>query len=191
MTDYAIAELDRRLAAMQRVGTIEAVDYGDPNATPPQAPRCRVRVSSEDGADDWISGWLPWRSQSAGKVRHWNPPAAGEQAMIKSPSGEVAGGFVEAGFYTDAHGQAPDNRPNVVVWDMGDGCRIEYDADASSLLAKGMKTAIIQATGDITAQTDGNVSVQAKGTLDLQAASININATSGDVTINGQTVRLG
>lgn len=113
---YAVAELDRRMAAMMMVGTIEEVDHAN--------ARCRVRVG------DWVSAMLPWASLGAGQVRSWRPPSKGEQAMIMSPSGDPAGGFVLPGFYTDQHQQANDNRGNVTAQNYPDGAREHYDHEA-------------------------------------------------------------
>lgn len=107
------SETDRMLSGMLMAGTIAAVDYAN----------ARVRVTS----GDWTSAWLPWAAVAAGQVRHWRPPSVGEQAMILSPSGQPEQGMVMPGFYTDQHGQANDNRPNITAQDWPDGAREHYD----------------------------------------------------------------
>lgn len=110
---FAMSETDRLLSGMLMTGTIEAVDYAN----------ARVRVRS----GDWVSAWLPWAAMAAGQVRHWRPPSAGEQALIVSPSGQPEQGMVLPGFYSDQHGQANDDRPNITAQDWPDGAREHYD----------------------------------------------------------------
>lgn len=134
--DYPIAELDRRLAALIQAGVVAEVDHA--------AARCRVQVG------EWVSALLPWLSLGAGEARHWRAPSVGEQALLISPSGEPAGGFVLPGFYAARHGQAGDQRPNAMAWRMPDGCLLEYDWEAGALRVTGGKTVSVEASGEIT-----------------------------------------
>jgi phage baseplate assembly protein V len=138
--EYIAAETDRRLATLIQAGTIESVQLGG-GSTP---ARCRVRVG------EWVSALLPWQSLGAGAVRHWSPPAVGEQCLIVSPSGEPAGGFVLPGFYADGHGQAPSNSATAVVWKFPDGAAISYDHDTGALTASGIQSASLTSAGTIT-----------------------------------------
>lgn len=157
--DYALSELDRRLALLLQPGVIEQVDHG--------AARCRVRVGS------WVSAALPWLSLGAGEVRHWRPPSVGEQALLLSPSGDPGCGFVLPGFYTTQHGRAGDERPKAVVWRMPDGCVLEYDWDAGALRATGLQSAHVQASGAVTLKC---------ASLKVEADDI---ALTGNVAIGG------
>lgn len=158
--DYALSELDRRLALLLQPGVIEQVDHG--------AARCRVRVGP------WVSAMLPWLSLGAGEVRHWRPPSVGEQALLLSPSGDPACGFVLPGFYTTQHGRAGDERPQAMAWRMPDGCVLEYDWESGALRAAGMQTAHIEAAGAVT----------------LKCASLKVEADdvafTGNVAIGGK-----
>ncbi|SFU79591.1 phage baseplate assembly protein V [Pseudoduganella namucuonensis] len=157
--DYPIAELDRRLAALIQAGVVAEVDHA--------SARCRVRVG------EWVSALLPWLSLGAGEARHWRPPSVGEQALLVSPSGEPAAGFVLPGFYAAGHGQAGDRRAKAVAWRMPDGCLLEYDWEAGALRATGCETVSVEASGEIT----------------LKCASLLVDAPrvsfKGDVSIAG------
>jgi phage baseplate assembly protein V len=164
---YNIAELDRRLAALLQAGTVDAVDY--------DKARCRVRVG------EWVSAWLPWASLGAGKVRNWRPPSVGEQALVLSPSGDPANGFAFAGFYSDQHSQANDNRPNTVAWCMPDGCVIEYDWETGALRVAGSKTVSVENAETIHVASGGQVTLQCPSlVIDCPSTTIN-----GDVSVNG------
>ena len=163
--DYAIAELDRRLAALIQAGTVAEVDYA--------SARCRVQVGP------WISAMLPWLSLGAGEARHWRAPSVGEQALIVAPSGEPAGGFVLPGFYTEQHAQAGDARPKAMAWRMPDGCLLEYDWEAGALKASGSKS----------------ISVESGGTVTLKCAALVVDAPSatfkGNLKIDGNVDAAG
>ncbi|MDR8962788.1 phage baseplate assembly protein V [Burkholderia multivorans] len=113
MSDYALGEIDRRMACMVQHGTVEDVSY--------QPPLCRVRIG------DWVSDWMPWKTAAAGVVRFWRPPSIGEQASMFSPSGELAGAYAAPGYYSDQHGGSARSSPSETAWDYPDGASEVYD----------------------------------------------------------------
>lgn len=120
---YPIAELDRRLAAMIQMGTVEEVK-------PARPPRCRVRVG------DWVSPWVMWQSLAAGKVRSWRPPSLGEQAVLLCPSGDPAVGVALVGFPSDQHDQSPDDDLDVTSGQWPDGARESYNHQTGERLVE-------------------------------------------------------
>jgi phage baseplate assembly protein V len=75
---YRLAELERRLGNVIRMGTVLAVD--------PQASKCKVQLDTE-----LITTWLPWLTQRAGlDAATWWAPSLGEQVVILSPGGELS-----------------------------------------------------------------------------------------------------
>ncbi|QDQ24931.1 phage baseplate assembly protein V [Chitinimonas arctica] len=120
--NYAINEIDRRLAVLLAAGTIEEVRHSPP-------ARARVRIGG------WVSAWLPWTSFAAGQVRRWRPPSKGEQVLMLNPSGLPEGGFILPGFNTNQHAQ-PDQRPHATVEQMPDGAKVEYDWQAHQYLVE-------------------------------------------------------
>ena len=75
---YRLAELERRLGNVIRLGTILAVD--------PTASRCKVMLDTE-----LITTWLPWMTQRAAlDAATWWAPSLGEQVVVLSPSGELS-----------------------------------------------------------------------------------------------------
>ncbi|KVT57981.1 baseplate assembly protein [Burkholderia ubonensis] len=113
MSDYALGEIDRRMACMVQHGTVEGVTY--------QPPMCRVRIGA------WVSDWMPWKTAAAGAVRFWRPPSVGEQATMFAPSGDLAGAYAIPGYYSDQHGGSARASPAETAWDYPDGASEVYD----------------------------------------------------------------
>ena len=117
------ADLVRRLSNILRPGVISEVDYD----------RARVRVLfSSDKEFSFISAWLPFFARRAGNTIDWNPPEPGEQCLVLAPGGELAGGFVLTGIYSNAH-PAPLKSPKICLQKYADGLECSYDQASHSL----------------------------------------------------------
>ncbi|PFG58897.1 phage baseplate assembly protein V [Pseudomonas poae] len=114
---WAQGEHDRMIAAMVMPCVVVGVDLMVP----------AVRVKS----GDWVSAWVRWHSQAAGKARHWRAPSLGEQGILFNPSGQAGMGTFVPGLY-GAAGAPPDNRDHVEVWRFDDGGSLVYDWEAKS-----------------------------------------------------------
>lgn len=166
-------EILRRLSNMVRYGRVAETD----------PRRSRVRVAWAAGAaGEVLSAWLPWLSAMAGEDRSWRAPSVGERVAILSPDGEIASGFVLAGFASRAF-PAPESSGAKSVTAYRDGAIVSYDAEAhelSAVLPDG-GTASITAPGGlaVTGDTeidgdvsiDGNLSVTGKIDADGNIAS--------------------
>jgi phage baseplate assembly protein V len=157
MSNFLLAELNRRMNNIIRAGTVHAVDLG------------KARVKVEIGA--LVTDWLPFPAVAAGKDRTWRAPSVGEQVLVLSPSGEMAAGFVVGSFYTNTN-SAPASEDTIVRTTYRDGTVVEYDTSAHRLTATVKGDAVITASGTLAATVAGNVSVQSGATLTLKAASI-------------------
>lgn len=133
-----IAHLSRLIENVLRIGTITEVDHA--------GAMCRVATGSI------ITNWLPWFAHRAGETRTWDPPTLGEQVMVFSPSGELAGGIVFTGIYSGVN-PAPSNIPDTHVTEYPDGARIAYNHATGALTAIGIQTATVQAAVSITLDT--------------------------------------
>ena len=114
---WAQGEHDRMIAAMIMPCVVVGVDL--------MAPAVRVK------SGDWVSAWVRWHSQAAGKARHWRAPSLGEQGILFNPSGQAGMGTFVPGLY-GAAGAPPDNRDHVEVWRFDDGGSLVYDWKARS-----------------------------------------------------------
>lgn len=109
------SDLARALANLIRKGTVQSVTT--------RPARARVQVGG------LLTAPLPWLSlrASTNKVRHWSPPAVGEQVIVLSPGGDLGGGVVLCGIPSDKNpipdGATEDN----VLMAFGDGAVLLYD----------------------------------------------------------------
>lgn len=169
-------EILRRLSNVVRYGRVAETDLA--------RGRARVAWAGRMGRtqDEVLSAWLPWLAAAAGEDRSWRAPSVGERVAIISPDGEIASGFVLAGFSSDAF-PAPESSGAKSVTAYRDGAIVSYDAEAhelSAVLPDG-GTASITATGGlaVTGDTeidgdvsiDGNLSVTGKIDADGDIAS--------------------
>lgn len=164
---YAVAQHDRLLAGLVIPCYVVAVDLAS----------ARVRVT--DGGD-WVSAWVRWHAQAAGKARHWRAPSLGEQGSLISPSGEPAQGTFVPGLYGNA-GAPPDNRDHVEVWRFDDGGSLVYDWQAKSYT-------ITLPSGTAKIKVGGSEVVVTDNAIDAKSGAVTI---TGSVTINGTLLVTG
>lgn len=151
-------ELSTRLANLIRLGTVLAVDHG--------AERCRFKSGRLE------TDWLRWISPRAGGTKEWNPPTAGEQAILLSPSGGTENGAVLVGIFSDAN-PSPSHSPDEHVRTYPDGARIAYNHAIGALAVTGIKTALVEASEHVTVDCPsttftGDVHIMGNLTVDMQ-----------------------
>ncbi|MCE0890598.1 phage baseplate assembly protein V [Pseudomonas alloputida] len=116
----SIAELNRLLENLVRLGTIAEVQHAP--------PRVQVRTGGI------LTTWLPWLALRAGADREWDPPTVDEQVILLSPSGQLANGIAITGLFSD---QIPANgdRAGLKRRTYAHGAVVEYDSVAHHLRA--------------------------------------------------------
>lgn len=127
---FRVAELERRLHNILRLGTVCEADYG--------AARIRVR------SGELVSGWVPWIAARAMGDRNWWAPRTGEQVMLLSPSGDPAQAVALPSLYQTA-APPPADSPDIHRTVYPDGAVTEYDSAAHALKA------VIPGTADVKA----------------------------------------
>jgi phage baseplate assembly protein V len=97
--------------------------------------RVRVRISGEEGAEgEALTGWLPWATWAAGRLRVWSPPTKGEQCLVLAPSGDLAQAVaVPAVFQQRGAFPAPASDPNLTLLKWDDEAYISYQCQAHEL----------------------------------------------------------
>ncbi len=149
----ALADFERRLANVVRLGVVAEVDH--------MAARCRVQYDADEAGAPVLTAWLPWVSARAGGDRAWWAPDAGEQVVVLAPSGELTQAVVLPALYCVAH-PAPADAPTVHRTVYADGAVVEYDRAAHRLraaLPAGATTELVSpggvaVTGAVTATGD-------------------------------------
>lgn len=112
--NFAISELNRKLANIMRIGLVKEVDY--------EKARVRAKVG------EFITDWLPWITTRAGEDRSWFSPNIDEQVMVLSPFGELSLGVVLPAIYQEKY-PALENKKEVNSFKFGDGTKLSYDQE--------------------------------------------------------------
>lgn len=128
-----LGELDRQLAGLVRIGTIDSVDAS--------TYRARVRVSP-----DVLSAPLRWLADAFDDAV-WNPPSEGAQVLVICPSGDLAQGVIVRGLYS-ASNPPPSDGLAVRRVTFRDGTVVEYDTDAGVLRVDAAGDVIVEAAGN-------------------------------------------
>lgn len=133
-----ISELARAVRNLIRIGVIVDVDT--------ERARCRVQLGGN------TSDWLQWLTCRAGGARTWWAPSVGEQVLLLALGGELDTAFVLPGIYSDDF-SAPSASADAYHASFPDGAVIEYEPETGALAVTGIKTADVQASESITANT--------------------------------------
>ncbi|MGJ3352075.1 phage baseplate assembly protein V [Providencia sp. Je.9.19] len=183
MNNTDILRLIRNLI---RIGVVTAVDT---------KKGCRVQTG------DLETDWLNWLTLRAGSTLTMNAPSVGEQVLILAIGGELTTAFVLTGIFSDEYSEPTDSL-TADHRTYSDGAVIEYEPASGQLKATGIKTAIIDASEQISATTQVLV-VNAAKQIDLNTPTVNcsnnltcatLNVTqggemTGDFTHNGGAIK--
>lgn len=158
--EYRVAELERKLNNIIRVGTIEALNDA------------KALVTVKTGNN--TTGWLPWVTRRAGLDKEWWTPEPKEQVLIFSPTGDLAQGIVQPALYSDHFPQNGSDR-NIHRIDYRDGGYIEHNRVTGryKIFMKGdvdietEKKALVYAKDNVEVTTDKKVIVYAKDDIDM------------------------
>jgi phage baseplate assembly protein V len=162
---FNIAEIERRLANLVRIGVIDQVD---------EAAR-RIRVRS--GAT--LTAWLPWPADVGKNYNRWRPLRAGTQVILVSPSGDLAQAVIAGMMYTAAL-DAPVDDPNLDVIAFDDGTVLRYDSGTSKLQIECVGDVQVQCVNaEVTASAGVTVDAQ---TVDVTAQAVTVTASTLDIT---------
>lgn len=149
------ANIEHLTGEVVQLGTVVSVDHDE--AT------CTVAIG------DLVTGDLPWLTWRAGRVTIWAPPSVSEQCAVLAPEGDLAGGLVLPGLWSNAN-PAPSNDPDLFLIAFDDGAVISYHmADhALTVTLPAGGTAQVDAPGGLTINADvtinGNVQIEGKAT---------------------------
>lgn len=116
--NFAIAELNRRLANIIRIGLVKEVDY--------EKARMRVKIG------EFLTDWLPWVTTRAGEDRSWFVPDIDEQVIVLSPYGELSLGVVLPAIYQEKY-PPPENKKEISSVVFKDGTKLSYNQEKHHL----------------------------------------------------------
>ncbi|BET37279.1 phage baseplate assembly protein V [Wolbachia pipientis] len=150
--NFAIAELQRKVANIIRIGVVKEVDY--------EKAKVRVKIG------EILTDWVPWITSKAGKDRNWSSPGIDEQVVVFSPFGELSLGVVLGGIYQKKY-PAPENKKEINSMKFQDGTRLLYD--------KGKHHLEIEVVDKITLKAGGSSIEMTKSGIKLKAERIDLN----------------
>ncbi|WP_316347613.1 phage baseplate assembly protein V [Desulfuromonas acetoxidans] len=147
---FRVAEIERRLANVLRVGTIKQLDDA--------AARVTVTIGNI------TTTWLPWLTRRAGEDRSWWAPEPGEQVMVLSPGGDLAQGVVLPSIYQSSY-PAPATTRDKCRIEFKDGGFAEYDRNSGKLIvsAEGLVQIIGKGTVEVIGKDGGTVKGSVQG----------------------------
>ncbi|MCP3943465.1 MAG: phage baseplate assembly protein V [Desulfobacteraceae bacterium] len=143
--EYRIAELERRMLGIIRIGTIKEL-IGE-----------RVIVK----AGDLVTAPLPWVTRRAGKDRDFWAPEPGEQVLLVCPCGDPALGVVIPAIYRDDF-PAPASEASIHRIVYSDGTTLEYNRETHKLSGN--------VKGDVNLKVDNNVTIKTENKVVIEAA---------------------
>lgn len=167
---FQIAEMNRQLNCLARVGTVHSVDYTTNTA--------RVEFGSV------VTDYLPWLTTRAAGNRTYDSLEVGEQVFVITPPGQICGIIV--GVLNQVKYPAPEHSPNVQKTVYKDGSFVQYDRAAHVLTADIKGDVSVIAAGDIQAEAGKNISASAGSAVEVTAGS-SVTITAGTIVLNGQT----
>lgn len=133
-----IADLNRRLESLIRLGSIAEVDHA--------GRKLRVKTGG------LLTGWLPWPAEVGRNYRRWRPLRTGTQVVLACPSGDPAQAVIIQILYTTAL-NAPSADPDIDLIEFEDGSYIQHNNENGQLK--------VHAAGDMHLTADGNIVINA------------------------------
>lgn len=149
---FSIAELQRKLANIVRIGVIKEIDYD----------KAKVRVQ----IGELLTDYLPWITSKAGKDRDWSPPDIDEQVVVFSPLGELSLGVVLPGIYQEKY-PALENKKEINSIKFQDGTKFTCDKEKHHLE--------IEVVDKITLKAGGSSIEMTKSGIKLKGSRIDLN----------------
>lgn len=103
-----VVEAERRSAAQEMRGKVTDVDT--------VKARARIEIGKDDDGEPVKSPWIPYK-QIAGSLKIHQPPVVGETMTMRSASGDVEQGVLEAFHWSDANpANSTDAQSNVMTF---------------------------------------------------------------------------
>ncbi|MEY0115086.1 phage baseplate assembly protein V [Providencia rettgeri] len=167
------ADIRRIINNLIRIGVVTDVDT---------KKGCRVRTGKLE------TGWLNWITLRAGSTRTMNAPSVGEQVVILAIGGELTTAFVLTGIFSDEHSEPTDSL-TADHRTYSDGAVIEYEPATGALKATGITTAHIEASEQVSAETQVvivNAAQQIKLNTPTVICSDNLTCATLNITKGGE-----
>lgn len=167
---FQIAEMNRQLNCLARVGTVHSVDYTTNTA--------RVEFGTV------VTDYLPWLTTRAAGNRTYDSLEVGEQVFVITPPGQLCGIIV--GVLNQHKYPAPEHSPDIQKTVYKDGSIIQYHRGEHRLTADIKGDVSVLATESIEAKAGKDIAAHAEGAVEVKAGS-SVTITASTIVLNGQT----
>lgn len=118
-------------------------------------------------AGDVTSPPLPW-AELAGNFRTWRPPSVGEQIILICPEGDIEGGVILRGLFSNAFAAPADDENHHIYG--ADGLTITLTPDGLLITAP----SAVSVTGDVIIEGDVTVSGTLTAATDVVGGGISL-----------------
>lgn len=144
-----IAELQRQLTNIIRIGIVTEIDHDN----------ARARIKTSENETDW----LQWPEQNAAEIISSNPPKMGESWIILSPSGELEQAIMALRLTSDDYPPLPNDGSEKKT-QYPDGTEIGYNHHTHELT--------------VNVPEKGQINITVNGPANLSAPKINLGEES-------------
>jgi phage baseplate assembly protein V len=131
-----IAELNRQLENLIRIGTIAVVDHA--------ARKLKVK------SGNLLSNWLDWPADIGRNYKRWRPLRLNTQVILSCPAGDPAQAMIIGMLYSNDF-PAPSTDPDIDLIAFNNGSFIEYHHTN--------KTVKLHSAGDFDITAVGNIKI--------------------------------
>lgn len=164
---FQTADLFRRIENIISIGTLSQIDD--------EQNLARVKIGELE------TNWLPLPAVIGNNFIASTPAKIGTQAVVLSPSGDLAQGVITNLLFSDAH-LSPNTDKNMDIIKFNDGSKIEYnsatgtlDIIASDVLKINVGGhASLTVGGDLKAHVVGDLNAKADGNIELDGSEVNL-----------------
>ncbi len=175
MNAWGLAELERRLANIVKIGVIQEANHAD--------KKLRVAMGETQTA------WLPWPAEIGNNFIRWRPLRVGQQVVLVAPSGELNQAVIVGQLYGGGI-EAPADHETLDLIQFEDGTKLQYDSSVHCLTAEvgGCEITVDQTSIQLKNQSSQlNLTAEAIK-LDSNGSSVLLDASG--VKVNGAVIEL-
>lgn len=164
--NFQTADLFRRIENIISIGTLSQIDD--------EQNLARVKIGELE------TNWLPLPAAIGNNFIASTPAKIGTQAVVLSPSGDLAQGIITNLIFSDAQ-PSPNTDKNIDVIKFKDGSKIAYNSATSTLDIIASDVLKINIGGNASLIVGGDINANISGNANVKAAGINLNPSGQGV----------
>ncbi len=175
MNAWGLAELERRLANIVKIGVIQEANHAD--------KKLRVAMGETQTA------WLPWPAEIGNNFIRWRPLRVGQQVVLVAPSGELNQAVIVGQLYGGGF-EAPADDETLDLIQFDDGTKLQYDSSAHCLTAEVGGCSFTVDQDSIQLKKGGSQTQLTGEVIQMESNGSSIVLDAGGVKVNGTVIEL-